>query len=114
VHISYSSTMTRTITQRELRNDSAAVLRDVEAWQTLVVTRTGTAVAELRPIQLHRTSVVIDHDVIDAARAAGRASQSRLADLLIASTAAVHRLPFYMRNPSDFDALRGIVTIVPV
>ena len=49
-----------------------------------------------------------------AARAAGRTSRSRLADLLIASTAAAHRLPLYTRNPSDFDALRGIVTIVPV
>ena len=46
--------MTRAITQRELRNDSAAVLRDVEAGQTLVVTRNGTPVAELRPIQSHR------------------------------------------------------------
>ena len=53
-YISYSPDMTRTITQRELRNDSAAVLRDVEAGQTLVVTRNGTPVAELRPIQPHR------------------------------------------------------------
>lgn len=42
--------MARTITQRELRNDSAAVLRDVQSGQTLVVTRNGTPVAELRPI----------------------------------------------------------------
>jgi prevent-host-death family protein len=42
--------MHRTITQRELRNDSAAVLREVEGGRTLVVTRNGTPVAELRPL----------------------------------------------------------------
>jgi prevent-host-death family protein len=42
--------MNRTITQRELRNQSAAVLREMEAGRTIVVTRNGTPVAELRPI----------------------------------------------------------------
>jgi prevent-host-death family protein len=46
--------MKRTITQRELRNQSAAVLREIEAGQTLVVTRNGTPVAELRPIRPRR------------------------------------------------------------
>jgi prevent-host-death family protein len=46
--------MTRIITQRELRNDSAAILREVQAGQTLIVTRNGTPVAELRPIRLRR------------------------------------------------------------
>lgn len=46
--------MNRIITQRELRNDSASVLREVQAGQTLIVTRNGTPVAELRPIQPHR------------------------------------------------------------
>jgi len=36
------------------RNDSAAVLRGVEAGRTVVVTRNGTPVAELRHIQPHR------------------------------------------------------------
>jgi prevent-host-death family protein len=43
--------MNRKITQRELRNQSAAVLREVEAGRTIVVTRNGTPVAELRPIR---------------------------------------------------------------
>ena len=47
-------TMRRLITQRELRNESAAVLREVEAGKTFVLTRNGTPVAELRPIQPHR------------------------------------------------------------
>lgn len=46
--------MSRTITQRELRNDSAAVLREVEAGRTIVVTRNGTPVAELRPFRPRR------------------------------------------------------------
>src|SRR6267142_1175020 len=47
-----------------------------------------------------------------AARAAGQSSRSRLADLLIASTAAANSLPVYTRNPSDFDALKGIIKVV--
>ena len=46
--------MSRTITQRELRNDSAALLREVEAGATVIVTRNGTPVAELRPLRPHR------------------------------------------------------------
>lgn len=46
--------MSRVINQRELRNQSAAVLREVEAGETIVVTRNGTPVAELRPIRLRR------------------------------------------------------------
>jgi prevent-host-death family protein len=44
----------RSITQRELRNDSGAILREVQAGETLIVTRNGTPVAELRPIQPRR------------------------------------------------------------
>ena len=40
----------RRITQRQLRNDSAAILRDVQAGQSLIVTRNGTPVAELKPV----------------------------------------------------------------
>jgi prevent-host-death family protein len=47
-------TMGRTITQRELRNDSAAVLREVQAGHTIIVTRNGVPVAELRPVPPRR------------------------------------------------------------
>jgi prevent-host-death family protein len=43
----------KTISQRELRNDSGAVLRAVEAGETYRVTRNGTPVAELRPLDTH-------------------------------------------------------------
>jgi antitoxin (DNA-binding transcriptional repressor) of toxin-antitoxin stability system len=44
----------RTITQRELRNDSAAVLREVEAGRTMIVSRNSTPIEELRPVNRHR------------------------------------------------------------
>ena len=46
--------MVRTITQRELRNSSAAVMDAVEAGETILVTRNGTPVAELRPARRRR------------------------------------------------------------
>jgi len=46
--------MNRVISQRELRNQSAAVLHEVETGRTIVVTRNGTPVAELRPIRPRR------------------------------------------------------------
>jgi prevent-host-death family protein len=46
--------MSRTITQRELRNDSGAVLREVQGGQTIIVTRNGAPVAELRPVPPRR------------------------------------------------------------
>ena len=47
-----------------------------------------------------------------AARAAGQSIRSPLADLLIASTAAANNLALYTRNPSDFEALKGIIKVV--
>ena len=52
--------------------------------------------------------------VFAATRAAGRTSRTRLADLLIAATAAAHGLPLYTRNPDDFTGLDGIVHVVGV
>lgn len=39
----------RTITQRELRNQSAAIMDAVESGETLRITRNGVEVAEIRP-----------------------------------------------------------------
>lgn len=44
----------KTITQRELRNNSAAVMDAVEAGETYHITRNGTEVAELRPLPRKR------------------------------------------------------------
>jgi hypothetical protein len=49
-----------------------------------------------------------------AAKAAGRTSRARLADLLIAATAAANGLPLYSRNPSDFSGLERILSVKAV
>jgi prevent-host-death family protein len=46
--------VSRTITQRELRNESAAIMDAVERGETFVVTRNGTPVGELRPMRRRR------------------------------------------------------------
>ena len=70
----------RTITQRQLRNESAAVLRDVQAGQSMIVTRNGTPVAELRPVSLRR--FVPRAVIVAAARRAPRIDAARFrADL---------------------------------
>jgi predicted nucleic acid-binding protein len=49
-----------------------------------------------------------------AARAGGQSSRSRLADLLIAATAAANSLPLYTRDPDDFAALKAIIKLVHI
>lgn len=44
----------KVITQREFRNNSAAVMDAVEAGETYHITRNGTEVAELRPLARRR------------------------------------------------------------
>jgi hypothetical protein len=50
--------------------------------------------------------------IFAATKAAGQSSRARLADLLIASTAAASGLPLYTRNPSDFAALKRLVKVI--
>ena len=72
--------MRRSITQRELRNDSGAILREVQSGSTLVVTRNGTPVAELRPVERRR--LVPRALLVEAAKRAPRIDAQRLrADL---------------------------------
>jgi prevent-host-death family protein len=65
----------RRVSQRELRNDAAAVLRDVQGGQTVVVTRNGSPVAELRPLPPRR--FVPRAVIADAARSAPRVDAAR-------------------------------------
>jgi prevent-host-death family protein len=72
--------MSRTITQRQLRNESAQVLREVQAGETIIVTRSGVPVAELRPVPPRR--FVPRAVIADAARRAPRVELERFrADL---------------------------------
>jgi predicted nucleic acid-binding protein len=52
--------------------------------------------------------------VFAAVKAVGRTGRSRLADLLIASTAAANGLPLYTRNPADFSGLEKLLSVIAV
>ena len=62
--------MTKTIAQRELRNDNAKVIEAVTAGETFVVTRNGEPVAELRPLRAGRRAF-ISREEVTALAAAG-------------------------------------------
>jgi prevent-host-death family protein len=53
-----------TVPQRELRNETAAVLRRVEAGETVRITSNGRPVADLVPIERAATFVPI-RDIVD-------------------------------------------------
>lgn len=46
--------MAREISQRELRNDSGAIMRELDEGASFVVTRNGIPVGELSPLRRHR------------------------------------------------------------
>jgi len=46
--------MAREITQRELRNDSGAIMRGLDRGESFVVTRDGVPVGELIPLRRRR------------------------------------------------------------
>ena len=72
------------------------------------------ATATWDPLPFDAESARVYGRMFAAARAAGQSSRARLADLLIASTAAASGLPLYTRNPSDFGALKRIIRVVKV
>lgn len=49
-----------------------------------------------------------------AVQARGRTPRRRLADLMIAATAAASGLPLYTTNPGDYEGLDGIVDVIAV
>lgn len=50
----YSRAMAREITQRQLRNDSGEIMRELERGESFVVTRNGIPVGELAPLRRRR------------------------------------------------------------
>ena len=46
--------MAREITQRELRNDSGEIMRQLDRGESFIVTRNGVPVGELSPVRRHR------------------------------------------------------------
>lgn len=66
------------------------------------------------PLPFDAESARLYGRVFAAVRAAGRSSRARVADLLIASTAAANGLPLYTRNPADFSSLKRILKVINI
>lgn len=74
--------MSKTIAQRELRNDNAKVIDAVAAGETFVVTRNGEPVAELRPLRPGRRTFVRREEIAAMAVSGVRIDRHRFrADL---------------------------------
>ncbi|MBF5031176.1 MULTISPECIES: type II toxin-antitoxin system prevent-host-death family antitoxin [unclassified Micromonospora] len=70
----------REITQRELRNDSGAIMRGVERGESFTITRNGTPIGRLIPIR--RRTFVPRAEVLAAFASAPRLDEARFrADL---------------------------------
>jgi len=54
--VCYALDVTRTITQRELRNDSGEIMRALDRGEDFIVTRQGVPVGELRPVRRLRVA----------------------------------------------------------
>ncbi len=50
----YTKPMAREISQRELRNESGEIMRQLDQGESFVVTRNGVPVGELSPLRRHR------------------------------------------------------------
>lgn len=81
----YTSHMVRAISQRELRNDSGEIMRQLDQGETFVVTRNGVPVGELTPLRRHRfisaeTAVAIFRNAPDIDMHQFRADMDAIAD----------------------------------
>jgi len=53
--------VTEIISQRELRNESGRIMRELDAGRSFIVTRNAAPVGELRPLRRHR---LVDRAVV--------------------------------------------------
>ena len=70
--------MAREITQRELRNESGKIMREVDQGKAFVVTRNGVPVGELTP--LHRSRFVSASAAVALFRTAPAVDYGRFRD----------------------------------
>ncbi len=70
--------------------------------------------AEFDPVAYAASAARMYGRMSSAVRELGRSPRSRTADLMIAATAAVERLPLYTTNPDDYRGLDDLVEIVAV
>jgi prevent-host-death family protein len=66
------------VTQRELRNDSGEIMRQLDAGESFIVTRNGVPVGELTPLRRHR--FVAAEAAVAMFRSAPRVDYARLRD----------------------------------
>ena len=69
---------------------------------------------EFDPIPFETESARAFGRISAAVRARGRTPRRRIADLMIAATAAASGLALYTTNPDDFDGLDAILEVIPV
>lgn len=69
---------------------------------------------EFDPIPFDVEAARLYGRICAAVVSAGRKPRRRVADLMIAATAAAEQLPLFTTNPDDFKGLDDLVTIVPV
>jgi antitoxin (DNA-binding transcriptional repressor) of toxin-antitoxin stability system len=62
-HACYAVSVAREITQRQLRNESGEIMRELDRGESFLVTRNGVPVGELRPIRRRR---FVPRDVVMA------------------------------------------------
>ena len=101
-----------TVTLAELAAGPHATVDDAERARRQ--DRLQWAAATWEPLPLDTEAARAYGRIFAATRAKGRSSRTRLADLLIAATAAAHGLPLYTRNPGDLVGLDEIVRVVGV
>ncbi len=112
--------MAREISQRELRNNSGEIMRQLDHGESFVVTRNGVPVGELSPLTFDTLpsddgSARAYGRIYTAIVATGRrAPRPRAVDVLIAATSLAAELPLYTRNVNDFRGIEQLLTIVGV
>jgi antitoxin (DNA-binding transcriptional repressor) of toxin-antitoxin stability system len=56
--------MTRKLTQRELRNESGAIMRALDEGEDFIVTRNGVPVGELRPLNRRKRKFIPREELV--------------------------------------------------
>lgn len=69
---------------------------------------------EFDPIPFDAAAARMFGRMFASAKSQGRQPRRRVADLMIAATAAANGLDLYTTNPNDFKGLDGLVSIIPV
>lgn len=77
--------MAREVTQRELRNESGEIMRQLDRGEAFVVTRNGVPVGELTPLRRHRfvaaeAALALFRDAPDVSYAQFRTDLDEIAD----------------------------------